>query len=158
MNMLTILKIFLILNFNIIFYNLRHIQNFIAKNTKINTCDHFFFIHTYQMGRILGLAFLNKICSEKESASSTLFINIPEIVMAHELGHNLAAHHDTDSNVNKIILLSIDRNVIIFLDFFKYFSTTSDLKTSKTSRLFENVHNEQKNIYLKIVNFKQLSL
>lgn len=48
------------------------------------------------MANILGLAFLNQVCNIEQLASANMFNSMPETVMAHELGHNLAAEHDTN--------------------------------------------------------------
>lgn len=111
-------KISLRINKQFDYFFCRHVEEFLSNTSQshlFKSCDHVFFFHNYRMTNILGLAFVNEICKKK--ASANLFINTPEIIMAHELGHNLAAQHDGYPTVKKYSL---------------YFKTYNTYKTYST--------------------------
>lgn len=58
-------------------------------------CDHIFYVHDYEYGSYIGQSGVGKICSvDKISIIRIDKSYSSEIVMAHELGHNLGSNHD----------------------------------------------------------------
>ncbi|RNA26410.1 A disintegrin and metallo ase with thrombospondin motifs 19 [Brachionus plicatilis] len=71
-------------------------QIVVQKWLNLDECDHVFFIHQFDFAEVIGSAFLTYICNNhlKVSLANIDISHSMEVVMAHELGHNLGASHD----------------------------------------------------------------
>ena len=55
-------------------------------------------MHSYIIkNSVLGLALVGNVCNRQGKVSTSLDLAVPDVVMAHELGHNLGANHDTNT-------------------------------------------------------------
>jgi hypothetical protein len=59
-------------------------------------CGHVFFVYKYTWDKdyVLGRAFIGHVCDVNYHASVIRYTNQNDLIMAHELGHNLGAYHD----------------------------------------------------------------
>lgn len=78
---------------------IRNVNEYFKKSTKDKNCDHIMFVtNEFQYG-LLGLAYVGGICqSTKTSLIAHKFGSNLDQTFAHELGHNIGAHHDNDTN------------------------------------------------------------
>jgi hypothetical protein len=65
-----------------------------------NKCDHVFYVHSFINSYILGQAMVGNICKfqDHKYTSTHLYLPYNYITFAHELGHNIGAHHDSQLN------------------------------------------------------------
>jgi len=78
----------------------KFVDDFYSNSNHSNKCDHVFYVHSFINSYILGQAMVGNICKfqDHKYTSTHLYLPYNYITFAHELGHNIGAHHDSQQN------------------------------------------------------------
>ncbi len=77
---------------------IEYARSYYRKNR--DKCDHVFWVENYEQNGVMGEAYVGEICNygENKFTSHIRHHKFVELILGHEMGHNLGANHDGENN------------------------------------------------------------